>query len=178
MLGYMNADALDETMRTGRVTFFSRSRKRLWTKGETSGNTLELRGAELDCDNDAILIKARPAGPTCHTGKVSCFDGGKETPGFGFVGELESVIDQRRADGPANSYTCRLMSEGVHRIAQKVGEEAVELALAASREERDDIVNEGADLVYHLLVLLRQQGLSFEDIAQELASRGRTTISN
>ena len=173
MLGYMNKEALDKTLRSKQVTFYSRSRKSLWTKGETSGNVLELRSNEVDCDGDTILIQAAPAGPTCHLDRASCFDVDTEQPGFGFIGQLESTIDQRMRLRPGDSYTAELSHDGVQRIAQKIGEEGVELALAAAQEDRTEIVSEAADLVYHVLVLLRQQGMTFADVARELQSRHR-----
>lgn len=173
MLGYMNEEALEKTQSSGRVTFYSRSRKRLWTKGETSGNTLELRGQEIDCDGDAILIQAYPVGPTCHLDKPSCFDRDASERGFGFIGRLERTIDQRMQSRASDSYTAELLQGGARRIAQKIGEEGVELALAAACEERAEIIAEAADLVYHLLVLLRHQGLAFSDVARELGSRHR-----
>lgn len=171
MLGYMNEEALEKTLSGKRVTFYSRSRKCLWTKGETSGNTLEFFKQEIDCDGDAILIQAHPAGPTCHLDKTSCFDGETQEPGFGFIGTLESTIDDRIQSRPDDSYTARLAQQGVQRIAKKIGEEGVELALAASQEDRTEVAAEAADLVYHLLVLLRSQDMTFADIARELESR-------
>lgn len=171
MLGYMNADALAQTIETGRVTFFSRTRRKLWTKGESSGNWLELRAIDLDCDSDTLLVTARPAGPTCHTGKSSCFDNDCVRSGFGFVGELERIIDERWSNASEGSYTSRLMREGPQRIAQKVGEEGVELALAAVIGDEQEVVAEAADLLYHLLVLLNQRALSMADIATELERR-------
>lgn len=173
MLGYMNADALAETQSSGQVTFYSRSRNRLWTKGETSGNKLELRDIELDCDGDTLLLQATPSGPACHLGNASCFDGDIERPGFGFIGELETVIADRTKNRSGESYTANLANAGVQRIAQKVGEEGVELALAAMAGDPDEIVSEAADMIYHLLVLLNHRDLSFADVAQKLESRRR-----
>jgi phosphoribosyl-ATP pyrophosphohydrolase/phosphoribosyl-AMP cyclohydrolase len=183
MLGFMNEESLEKTLSTRQATFFSRSRQCLWMKGETSGNTLEVTGIEIDCDNDTLLVLAEPAGPTCHTGQASCFDGKDESRGFGYLGELESVIRERSNNHPDESYTARLLGDGVRRLAQKVGEEGVELALAAAAGDSEEVVNEAADLVYHLLVLLHQQGLGLADVTAELssrssrASRGRTTSS-
>lgn len=174
MLGYMNEEALDITLSSKRVTFYSRSRRSLWTKGETSGNVLELRSNEIDCDGDTILIQASPAGPTCHLDKTSCFDQDTNERGFGFIGRLESTIDQRMHSQPDDSYTAKLSRGGLRRIAQKIGEEGVELALAATQEDRGEVIAETADLVYHVLVLLRQRGMSFADVARELESRHRS----
>lgn len=171
MLGYMNAESLAKTLSTGLVTFFSRSRQCLWTKGEESGNTLTLCDIQVDCDNDTLLIQASPAGPTCHLEKVSCFDGSHTRPGFGFVGLLEEIIAARLLEQPENSYTAALAQSGVTRIAQKIGEEGVELALAATSGNRAEIVEESADLLFHVLVLLKQQDLGFEDIAAKLQHR-------
>jgi phosphoribosyl-ATP pyrophosphohydrolase/phosphoribosyl-AMP cyclohydrolase len=171
MLGYMNAEALAATQTSGLVTFYSRSRKCLWTKGETSGNKLELSAIELDCDRDTLLVTAIPAGPTCHLERNSCFDQDTELPGFGFIGQLESVIEDRMANPEKESYTTQLMNAGIHRMAQKIGEEGVELALAATKGDHAEITSEAADLIYHVLVLLKQQGLEFADVAQQLQSR-------
>ena len=171
MLGYMNATALAETQASELVTFYSRSRNCLWTKGETSGNTLKLRNIELDCDGDTLLVQATPTGPTCHLEKSSCFDRDAELPGFGFVGQLETIIKDRMKDQPSESYTAQLMNAGVQRIAQKIGEEGVEVALAATKGDRQEIISEAADLIYHVLVLLNHQGLSFADVAQQLETR-------
>jgi phosphoribosyl-ATP pyrophosphohydrolase/phosphoribosyl-AMP cyclohydrolase len=159
MLGYMNADALQQTLATCRVTFFSRSKKRLWVKGETSGHGLQLVDVLADCDNDALLVLARPAGPTCHRGTCSCF-GEEGATGAGFLVQLERTIDRRIRGGNAASYTRRLFEAGVKRVAQKVGEEGVETALAATAGDEAELANESADLLYHLLVLLRTKGLS------------------
>lgn len=174
MLGYMNADALAETQASDWVTFYSRSRQRLWTKGETSGNKLKLSSIEIDCDGDTLLVHATPLGPTCHLGTRSCFDRDEERPGFGFIGQLEAVISDRQRNPRSDSYTTRLMNEGTQRLAQKVGEEGVEVALAAVTKNRKAIIGEVADLIYHLLVLLRQQDLSFSDVVQQLQERHRT----
>jgi len=173
MLAYMNVDALTQTRSSGWVTFFSRSRQCLWTKGETSGNRLRLDSIEVDCDGDTLLVNAIPLGPTCHLETNSCFDKNKEQPGFGFIGQLESIIRDRQDNPRSDSYTTQLMTEGVRRIAQKIGEEGVEVALAAVNEDRQDIIGEVADLIYHVLVLLRHQELSFSDVAQQLEKRHR-----
>lgn len=171
MLGYMNVAALTQTQSSGWVTFFSRSRQCLWTKGETSGNKLELDSIEVDCDGDTLLVNAIPSGPTCHLEKHSCFDDESERPGFGFIGKLESVIESRMNDRPDNSYTVKLLDAGTQRIAQKIGEEGVELALATSSGDRGAIVREAADLLFHTLLMLRHRGLAFADIVEQLKSR-------
>jgi len=171
MLGYMNAEALTITETSNWVTFFSRSRQKLWTKGEESGNRLQLDSIEIDCDKDTLLIQATPQGPTCHLGTVSCFDQDNEGRGFGFIGHLEEIIDDRAKNPNDGSYTASLLQEGVKRIAQKVGEEGVEVALAAVTENRDELVNEMADLMYHALVLLKHQDIRFAAVAQELRER-------
>ena len=173
MLGYMSAEALRETLTRNRVVFFSRSRQRLWEKGETSGHTLTLTAVRADCDRDCLLVTALPAGPVCHVGTATCF--GDESPSdaarLAFLGTLESVIGQRLAERPEGSYTARLCAEGPKRIAQKVGEEGLEVALAAVVETDDKLVGEAADLVYHLLLLLRTRGLRLEHVVAELKSR-------
>ena len=174
MLGYMNADALSATQTSGLVTFYSRSRECLWTKGETSGNKLELADIELDCDGDTLLVTAIPAGPTCHLEKNSCFDRDAALPGFGFIGQLESIIEDRMKNPESESYTAQLLSAGTHRIAQKIGEEGVEVALAATTGNHEEICGESADLLYHVLVLLKQQGLEFADVARKLQRRHRS----
>jgi phosphoribosyl-ATP pyrophosphohydrolase/phosphoribosyl-AMP cyclohydrolase len=167
MLGYMSPDALRETLRSGRVTFFSRSRQRLWTKGESSGHWLELVTLEPDCDGDALLLQARPHGPTCHLQRCSCF---AAAPGDPLAG-LDALVAQRALRRPPGSYTTRLLEAGVHAIAQKVGEEGVETALAGVAQDDAALCGEAADLVYHLLVLLRARGLSWADVGAELARR-------
>ncbi len=172
MQGWMNRQALEQTLENGRVTFWSRSRKALWTKGETSGNVLELGAVHSDCDNDCLLVTAWPAGPTCHRGSDSCFDDENPTaPGLSFLAELERVIAQRQEELPAGSYTTRLFEAGIKRIAQKVGEEGVETALAAVAADEEELANESADLLYHLLVLLRARGLTLNDITTTLEKR-------
>ncbi len=170
MLGYCNRDALDATIATRVVTFFSRSRGALWVKGETSGNRLELVDARTDCDQDAILLLVRPLGPTCHTGTDSCFGAGGP-PGAGFIAALGRTIADRAAADPAESYTARLLAQGIKRIAQKVGEEGVETALAAVAGDKADLESEAADLLYHLLVLLEASGSSLDKVVAELRRR-------
>ena len=173
MLGYMNREALRETLTRRRIVFFSRSRQRLWEKGETSGHTLQLVSAHTDCDRDALLVTALPAGPVCHLGTATCFgDGPPTTAGrLAFLGALEAVIAQRMAERPEGSYTARLYTQGPKRIAQKVGEEGLEVALAAVAETDDKLVAESADLLYHLLLLLKSRGLRLEQVVAELESR-------
>jgi len=170
MLGYMNADALAQTQQTGKVTFFSRSKRRLWTKGETSGHFLLLKSLRGDCDNDTILIQAEPIGPTCHKGTQSCFGDGAEPP-LAFLAELDALVAQRECERPAGSYTTKLFEGGIRRIAQKVGEEGVETALAAVAQDEAALRSESADLIFHLLVLLRARGVEFADVVEELRAR-------
>ena len=170
MLGYMNPDALAKTIETGRVTFFSRTRHALWTKGETSGNFLELQSMFLDCDLDTVLILARPNGPTCHTGAVSCFDG-DDALSVSFLSELAALIHDRNVSRPEGSYTTSLFELGKSRISQKVGEEGVELALAHMDGDREQIIGEAADLIYHTMVLLEHAGIPFDDICTKLKDR-------
>ena len=168
MLGYMNEEALRKTELEGKVTFFSRSKKRLWTKGEESGNYLFVDEIMPDCDNDTILIKARPNGPTCHTGSTSCF---KEETSKGFLYELENVIEQRIFDKNEGSYTAQLFSKGINKVAQKVGEEAVELVIESKDNNLDLFKNESADLLYHFLILLKTKDLKLEEIEKVLEGR-------
>jgi phosphoribosyl-ATP pyrophosphohydrolase/phosphoribosyl-AMP cyclohydrolase len=172
MLGYMDRAALDATLGDRMVTFHSRSTGKLWRKGETSGNILDLVEVRMDCDQDALLVLATPRGPTCHTGTTSCF-GDHGAPGVGFVGALERVIQSRASADPATSYTAKLLAEGAARAAQKVGEEGVETALAGRCGDDAELVSEAADLVYHLTVLLKARGLAWADIVGELARRHR-----
>ncbi|NOT88761.1 MAG: bifunctional phosphoribosyl-AMP cyclohydrolase/phosphoribosyl-ATP diphosphatase HisIE [Lysobacter sp.] len=167
MLGYMSREALVRTIESGQVTFHSRSRQRLWTKGESSGHVLTLVGLEVDCDNDTLLVQARPQGPTCHLGTVSCFP---NAPGD-VLGDLDALIARRAVDLPAGSYTTKLFESGIKRIAQKVGEEGLETALAAVVEDDDALLGEAADLLYHLVVLLRARGLDLDAVMQTLAKR-------
>ncbi len=169
MLGYVNREALSQTLQSGKVTFFSRSRQCLWTKGETSGNTLELRSVHADCDGDALLILAEPVGPTCHLGTASCF--GDAAPSLAVLADLDDVIASRERERPPGRYTTSLFDAGVRRIAQKVGEEGVETALAAVAQDQASIASETADLLYHVLVLLRARGVPLDDVAAELRER-------
>jgi len=168
MLGYMNEEALEKTKSEGKVTFYSRRKQRLWTKGESSGNYLIVEEILTDCDDDTLLIKAYPVGPTCHTGSTSCFR--KETA-KGFVYDLEKVIEQRITENPEGSYTARLFSRGVNKVAQKVGEEAVELVIESKDDNIDLFQNEAADLLYHYLILLKTKNLKLEDIEAVLKER-------
>lgn len=170
MQGYMDQDALAKTLETGKVTFFSRSKQRLWTKGETSGNTLDLVSVACDCDQDSLLVLANPNGPTCHTGVESCwFDG--NTPAFTFLADLERVLAARKDADPKSSYTASLYNKGIKRIAQKVGEEGVETALAATVHDKEELKNEAADLLYHLTVLLQASDMSLNDALDVLRDR-------
>jgi phosphoribosyl-ATP pyrophosphohydrolase/phosphoribosyl-AMP cyclohydrolase len=173
MLGFMNAESLRITLTSKRVTFFSRSKQRLWTKGETSGNFLHLVSAAKDCDDDTLLITANPDGPTCHNGTGSCFGDAMKTQAgaFAFLGQLESVITQRISQRPEGSYTAKLWAEGKGRLAQKVGEEGVEVALAAVTQSPAALLGEAADLVFHLALLLRARDLSLVDVVTELERR-------
>ena len=170
MLGYMNAESVAKTQETGLVTFYSRSRETLWTKGETSGNTLALVEMTVDCDQDTILVKARPTGPTCHTGTISCF-GEDGADGVGFLSYLETLIEGRKTADPESSYTAQLLQGPLRRAAQKVGEEGVETALAAVAETEDKLVSEAADLFYHTLVLLAAKEVKLEAVIAELKGR-------
>lgn len=168
MLGYMNKEALNKTIKTGKVTFFSRSKLRLWTKGETSGNYLSVVEILADCDEDTLLIKVKPAGPACHTGADTCFNESNTLP---FLQELEHIIAQRKKLGGASSYTASLFQKGTAKIAQKVGEEAVELVIESMRNEDELFKNEAADLLYHYLVLLNDRGMSLESVISVLEQR-------
>ena len=170
MLGYMDRAALEATVRLRQVTFFSRRRQRLWTKGESSGHSLELVRIHADCDADALLVLALPHGPTCHLGTASCF-GDAASPALAFMGQLDALVAQRQQDLPAKSYTTTLFTSGLRRIAQKVGEEAVETVLAAVAEDDNALRGEAADLVFHLMVLLHARGLDFGAVAEVLALR-------
>lgn len=168
MLGYMNDEAFRITKETSRVTFWSRSRNAIWTKGETSGNYLNVNEMHLDCDADAILIKAQPEGPVCHTGASTCWNEKNEGE---FIFELEKIIHSRKKESPENSYTAQLFAKGINKIAQKVGEEAVELVIEAKDENRNLFLGEAADLLYHYLVLLAAKDFSLADVQAELRSR-------
>lgn len=173
MLGYMNIEALNLTLETRHVTFYSRSKRRLWTKGETSGHVLNVVSVHVDCDDDSLLVLAHPVGPTCHTGTQSCFGEVQATAAesLSFLAELESVIAQRIAETPEGSYTARIWSQGKTRMAQKVGEEGVEVALAAVTQPNDRLVSESADLLYHLALLLKSRDLSLAEVVRELEQR-------
>ena len=168
MLGYMDEEAYVKTVRENVVTFFSRTKNRLWTKGETSGNVLHVKSIYQDCDHDTLLIKVKPAGPTCHTGSRSCFN---TEYNQNFILELESIITDRYENPAEGSYVNKLRQKGLNKIAQKVGEEAVETVIAALNETEKDLINESSDLVFHLLVLLKEKGLSLERIAKNLEER-------
>ncbi|EGQ8144019.1 bifunctional phosphoribosyl-AMP cyclohydrolase/phosphoribosyl-ATP diphosphatase HisIE [Vibrio parahaemolyticus] len=172
MMGYMNQDALAKTGETGQVTFFSRTKERLWTKGETSGNVLQLVNISLDCDNDTLLVRVNPIGPTCHTGTTTCWDGdAQEESQMVWLHQLEQLLAARKTADPDSSYTASLYVRGTKRISQKVGEEGVEVALAATSGDKAELVCESADLIYHLLVLLQDQGLSMNDVVNKLKER-------
>ena len=168
MLGYMNREAFEKTVREGKVTFFSRTRQKLWTKGETSGNFLHVKSMYKDCDSDTLLIRVVPEGPVCHRGTLSCFD----TPDDeGFIRLLQEVIDQRRRDMPEGSYTTHLFTKGVNKMAQKVGEEAVETVIEAIAGNDERLIYEASDLIYHLLVLLASKGYGIPELEKELKAR-------
>ena len=187
MLGYVSAESLAQTFDTGLVTFYSRSKQRLWTKGETSGNTLHLESAAADCDRDAVLLRVLPKGPTCHTGEDTCFDEGSDvqsafaktdsdargTADLAFLLELEDLLHARQPDPDSKSYTSRLLAEGVMKVAQKVGEEGVEMALEATGGTDELLTEEAADLMYHYLLLLRAKGQRLADVVQVLRKRHR-----
>ncbi|KIO35648.1 bifunctional phosphoribosyl-AMP cyclohydrolase/phosphoribosyl-ATP diphosphatase HisIE [Shewanella sp. cp20] len=168
MLGYMDKAALAQTLTSGKVTFFSRSKQRLWTKGETSGNTLDLIAIDSDCDNDSLLVQVIPNGPTCHLERESCWPDGEAHP---FIDNLANLIASRKGQDAKSSYTAHLFERGTKRIAQKVGEEGLETALAAATHDKEELVNEASDLIYHLLVLLEDQQLSLSDITANLLKR-------
>lgn len=171
MLGYMSPESLKKTEETGLVTFYSRSRNCLWTKGETSGNYLKVVSMYADCDRDTILIKAIPSGPVCHTGAETCFDLPDKASGVEFLAYLQDFITRRYNEMPEGSYTTSLFNKGINRMAQKVGEEAVETVIEATNGTDDRLVYEGADLLYHLIVLLTSKGLSIQDLVAELITR-------
>ena len=172
MMGYMNQDALAKTGETGQVTFFSRTKERLWTKGETSGNVLQLVNMSLDCDNDTLLVKVNPIGPTCHLGTITCWDSDpQEESQMVWLHQLEQLLAARKDADPDSSYTASLYARGTKRISQKVGEEGVEVALAATSGDKAELVCESADLIYHLMVLLQDQGLSMNDVVNKLKER-------
>jgi len=173
MLAFMNRESLQLTLQRGRVVFYSRTRQKLWEKGETSGNTLQLVSIEADCDRDSLLVRAHAMGPTCHRDTPTCFGDGTppRSQGLGFLAQLQHVIAERIAHNPEGSYTAKLYSQGVKRMAQKVGEEGVEVALAAQGGDNAELVGEAADLLFHLALLLRARGLSLDAVGAELAAR-------
>ena len=171
MLGFMNREAYEKTLATGLVTFWSRTRQCLWTKGETSGNVLRLVSIKSDCDNDTLLIKAEPAGPVCHTGTDTCWGETNEKDDLAFLSELQDFIEKRHEEMPEGSYTTRLFTDGTKRIAQKVGEEALEAVIEATSGTNEKFVYEASDMLYHLLVLLTDKGLRIDDLARELRRR-------
>jgi len=171
MLGYMNEEALQKTLDTKKVTFWSRSRNCLWTKGETSGNYLHLVDIKVDCDNDTLLVLAHPDGPTCHTGTDTCWGEENKPNPLLFLSELSDFIEQRHREMPEGSYTTSLFKDGLNRMAQKVGEEALELVIEATNGTNDRLIYEGSDMLYHLIVLLTSKGLRIEDMARELMER-------
>ena len=170
MLGYVNQESLAATLESGKMTFFSRTKQRLWCKGEESGNFLNVLEISTDCDNDTLLAIVEPIGPTCHLGTESCFKNEKQ-PALTFLADLEKIIGSRKGADPESSYTASLYARGTKRIAQKVGEEGVEVALAAMAKDMDELTNESADLIYHLFVLLQNEGLSIADVAATLQER-------
>ena len=171
MLGYMNTEAYEKTIDTGLVTFYSRSRKCLWTKGETSNNFLHLVDIKVDCDNDTLLVKVHPDGPTCHKGTDTCWGEENEKSPLLFLAELSDFIEKRHQEMPEGSYTTSLFRDGLNRMAQKVGEEALELVIEATNGTNDRLIYEGSDMLYHLIVLLTHKGLRIEDMAAELRER-------
>ncbi|MCD7977137.1 MAG: bifunctional phosphoribosyl-AMP cyclohydrolase/phosphoribosyl-ATP diphosphatase HisIE [Tannerellaceae bacterium] len=170
MLGFMNEEAYKQTVETGKVTFFSRTRNCLWMKGETSGNVLQVVNIMVDCDYDTLLIKANPAGPVCHTGDDTCF-GERNIEDIMFLKQLQNFIEQRRQEMPEGSYTTSLFTKGVNRMAQKVGEEAVETVIEATNGTEEGFIYESSDMIYHLIVLLTSKGLRIEDLCRELMKR-------
>jgi phosphoribosyl-ATP pyrophosphohydrolase/phosphoribosyl-AMP cyclohydrolase len=176
MLGYLSPESLRETFLRGRVVFFSRTRQQLWEKGETSGHFLEVVSIDADCDSDSLLLRVHAVGPTCHRNTPTCFGDGAlpEGEGVAFLSRLDAIIQTRIAERPDGSYTARLFAQGIKRIAQKVGEEGVEVALAGSAGDEQELVSESADLVFHLALLLRARGLSLTQVASELAARHKT----
>ena len=170
MLAYMNEEAYSKTLETKRVTFFSRSKNRLWTKGEESGNFLNLVDIKVDCDNDTLLVMVKPEGPACHTGSGTCWNE-DNTASYGFLTELENIISDRKDNPSDKSYTTSLFNKGINKIAQKVGEEAVELVIEAKDDNKDLFVNEAADLIFHFLVLLKAKDISLQEIVDVLTTR-------
>ena len=174
MLGYMNEAALAQTEASGRVTFFSRSKNRLWTKGETSGNFLELISMQEDCDGDAILVKAKPLGPVCHTGADTCFDEANHDSQTAFIDQLRGIIKERKENPSSASYTSSLFAKGINKLAQKVGEEAVELVIEAKDDNKELFLGEAADLLFHYLVLLEAKGYELDEVVEVLKQRHKT----
>jgi phosphoribosyl-ATP pyrophosphohydrolase/phosphoribosyl-AMP cyclohydrolase len=174
MLGYMNEAALAQTEASGRVTFFSRSKNRLWTKGETSGNFLELVSIQEDCDGDAILVKAKPLGPVCHTGADTCFDEVNQSSQTAFIDQLRGIIKERKENPSSASYTASLFAKGINKLAQKVGEEAVELVIEAKDDNKELFLGEAADLLFHYLVLLEAKGYELDEVVEVLKQRHKT----
>jgi phosphoribosyl-ATP pyrophosphohydrolase/phosphoribosyl-AMP cyclohydrolase len=173
MLAYMNKEALEQTLARGRAVFFSRSKQRLWEKGETTGHSLDVVEVVLDCDNDTLLVTARPKGPACHNGTLTCFGDAPRAAAtrIAFLAKLERVIEQRAAEKPDASYTAKLLAKGINKVAQKVGEEGVELALAGAAQGEDQVTEEAADLLFHMLVLLRARGVTLPQVVRQLESR-------
>lgn len=171
MLGFMNKEAYEKTLETRKVTFWSRTRQTLWTKGETSGHYLHLVSMAIDCDNDTLLVRVHPDGPTCHTGTDTCWGETNDPEPLMFLKELQDFIDKRRKEMPEGSYTTRLFRDGVNKIAQKVGEEALETVIEATSGDKEHLVYEASDMMYHLIVLLAEKGLRIEDLAEELHRR-------
>jgi phosphoribosyl-ATP pyrophosphohydrolase/phosphoribosyl-AMP cyclohydrolase len=173
MMAYMSKEALEQTLARGRAVFFSRSKQRLWEKGETTGHTLDVVDIALDCDNDTLLVTARPRGPACHNGTLTCFGDEPRSAAtrIAFLAKLEGVIERRATEKPEASYTARLLEKGIARVAQKVGEEGVELALAGAAQGEDKVVEEAADLLFHMLVLLRARGVTLDQVVRQLEMR-------
>jgi phosphoribosyl-AMP cyclohydrolase / phosphoribosyl-ATP pyrophosphohydrolase len=173
MLAYMNREALEQTLSRKRAVFYSRSKQRLWEKGETTGHTLDVLDVVVDCDNDTLLVTARPRGPACHNGTLTCFgdDARSAATAISFLAKLEGVVEQRATQKPEDSYTARLLGKGINKVAQKVGEEGVETALAGASEPERKVVEESADLLFHLLVLLRARGIPLQRVVRELETR-------
>ena len=171
MVGFMNREALQKTLDTGKVTFFSRTKNRLWTKGEESGNFLNVVSMLADCDNDTLLLKVNPVGPVCHTGADTCFFEANSTPGFPFLSLLQDYIDKRKQEMPEGSYTTSLFQQGTSKISQKVGEEAVETIIGAMANDDENFIYEAGDLLYHLIVLLTHKGYRLENVVEELRKR-------
>ncbi len=175
MLGFMNEDALNKTMTTKLVTFFSRTKNRLWTKGETSKNYLHVVDIKTDCDNDSLLVHVNPDGPVCHTGEYSCFDGVNNSSSINFLKDLFALIKERKINFPEKSYTAKLFKEGENRVIQKVGEEAIETVIAAKNNDKTEIINETSDLIYHLFVMLADKNIELTEIVSNLKNRSKNS---